>query len=593
MDPFGNKLERLRRSLQISGTDIYIVPCYDLHLGEYVPGHWRIIEWLTGFTGSSATVVVTDSFAGLWTDSRYFIQAERQLAGTGFMTMKPGQSPWSGYLDFICENAQSGKKIGVDGRIFPIREFRSLTEKLKSGDVCIDTGFNPIDDIWTGRPSLPGSQAFDHPVELAGKGRDEKIALVRKLMNQQGVDFHLLTSPDDIMWLLNIRGNDLKYSPVLLSFALIGYDQILLFVNEAAIPVKTASEFDKSGIVMLPYQETTEIIAPLTRGQSVLLDPRTTSVSIFNSLSGASRIMEDISVPAKLKAVKNRTETENIGRVMISDGVALTRFFHWLENNLGRPALTESSLCSRLEEFRSQQAGYRGPSFAPVVAFNENSALPHYDPFAGPAAGIGDRGIILIDSGGQYDGGTTDITRTIVSGSPTQRQKSDFTLVLKGHINLALAKFPAGTRGHQLDILARKALWEAGLNYGHGTGHGVGYYLNVHEGPQGISPCAGTAPIESGMLLSNEPAIYREGEYGIRIENIVLCYEDEISEFGCFLRFDTLSLCYIEKSLIETSLLDQREISWLNNYHSEVFHRLSPHLTEDERTWLRKKTEGI
>ncbi|HQG76762.1 MAG TPA: aminopeptidase P family protein [Bacteroidales bacterium] len=593
MDLNGNKLARLRKSLQISGTDIFILPCYDLHLGEYVPGHWRIIEWLTGFTGSSATVVVTDSFAGLWTDSRYFIQAERQLSGTGFMTMKPELSSWTGYQDFIRENVEPGMKIGVDGRIFPVRDFRKLKENLKDKDVFIDTECNPVDEIWSARPPLPRAQAFDFPVEFAGKGRDEKISGVRKLMDQQGVDFHLLTSPDDIMWLLNIRGSDLKYSPVLLSFALIGNDQILLFVDESGIPPKTASEFDTSGIVMLPYEETSEIISGVVRGYSVLIDPRTTSVSIFNSLSGASRIMEDITFPARLKAVKNKTEIENIGRVMIRDGVALTRFFHWLENNLGSSALTESSLSSMLEEFRSQQEGYRGPSFAPIIAFNENSALPHYDPSAGTAAEIGDRGIILVDSGGQYAGGTTDITRTIAVGSPTQRQKTDFTLVLKGHINLALAKFPAGTKGCQLDILARRALWESGLNYGHGTGHGIGYYLNVHEGPQGISPLASSAAIESGMLLSNEPAIYREGEYGIRIENIVLCYEDEISEYGCFLRFDTLSLCYIDKSLIELSLLDQREISWLNKYHSEVFHRLSPYLTENERIWLREKTEGI
>jgi Xaa-Pro aminopeptidase len=278
---------------------------------------------------------------------------------------------------------------------------------------------------------------------------------------------------------------------------------------------------------------------------------------------------------------------------MISDGVALTRFFFWLENNPGKSMLTETSLSDKLEEFRSQHSDYRGPSFAPVIAFNRNSALPHYDHAVSPVTEIGDRGILLIDSGGHYLGGTTDITRTIPVGVPTPRQKADFTLVLKGHIGLALAKFPEGTRGYQLDILARRALWDAGLNYGHGTGHGVGYYLNVHEGPQNISPYANKTMIEAGMLISNEPAIYREGEYGIRIENLVICYEDEITEYGCFLKFDTVSLCYIEKSLIEISMLDQQEISWLNRYHTEVFHRLSSYLSEDERLWLKEKTEKI
>lgn len=593
MEFHGNKLTRLRKALQISGIDVFILPSSDPHLGEYVPGHWRIIEWLTGFTGSSATVVVTNKFAGLWTDSRYYIQAEMQLEGSGFQTIKPGISSWNSYMDYISEEVQEGTKIGFDGRIFSIFDFRELTDKLKGRNVCFDTDCTLIDEMWTGRPPLPGSQAFDHPIDSAGKGRADKISEVRRIMNQQGANFHLLTSPDDIMWLLNIRGNDLKYSPLLLSFALVGNDQILLFADEAGIPFGIASAFDKLGIVILPYHEITEIISPVAEGYSVLLNPRTTSVSLFNSLSKASGLLEGISIPARLKAVKNKTEIENIGRVMVSDGVAVTRFFFWLENNLGRSVLTETSLSVKLEEFRSLESNYRGQSFAPVIAFNSNSALPHYDPAVSPATEIGDRGILLIDSGGHYTGGTTDITRTIPVGSPTARQKTDFTMVLKGHINLAMAKFPEGTRGYQLDILARRALWDAGLNYGHGTGHGVGYYLNVHEGPQNISPYANKTMIEAGMLLSNEPAIYRAGEYGIRIENLVLCYEDEITEYGCFLKFDTVSLCYIEKSLIEISMLNQREINWLNRYHTEVFHKISPYLSEDERLWLKEKTEKI
>lgn len=579
--------------MQISGVDALILPSADPHMGEYIPDHWRIIEWLTGFTGSAATVVVTNEFAGLWTDSRYYTQAEMQLKGTGFQTVRPGIYSWKSYMDFILEEVPAGKKIGIDGRLYSIYDFRELTNKVKGRDVRFDTECNLIEGMWEGRPPLPVSQASDHPIVSAGKGREDKISEVRRIMNQHGADFHLLTSPDDIMWMLNIRGNDLKYSPLLLSYALIGNDQILFFADEACIPFKIASAFDRLGIVILPYSEITGIIPSVTEGCSVLLNPLTTSVSIYNSLSKASSIIEEISIPARLKAVKNRTEIENIGRVMISDGVALTRFFFWLENNLGRSVLTETSLSGKIEELRSQQIDYRGQSFAPVIAFNRNSALPHYDPAVNPETEIGERGILLIDSGGHYTGGTTDITRTIPVGLPTPRQKTDFTMVLKGHINLALAKFPEGTRGYQLDILARRALWDAGLNYGHGTGHGVGYYLNVHEGPQNISPSPNKTIIEAGMLISNEPAIYREGEYGIRIENLVLCYEDEITEYGCFLKFDTVSLCYIEKSLIEISMLDQKEITWLNRYHSEVYHKLSPYLSADERSWLKGKTEKI
>jgi Xaa-Pro aminopeptidase len=367
----------------------------------------------------------------------------------------------------------------------------------------------------------------------------------------------------------------------------------MLFIDDAKIPLKFASEFDKLGIALLPYDETAEIVPTVTEGFSVLINPAVTSVALYNSISKKSNIIEDTSIPARLKSIKNKTEIANIGNVMIKDGVALTRFFYWFDSNHGRLPMTENSLADRLLELRSQQEGFIEPSFATIVAFNENSALPHYTPEEGKEAEIGERGLLLIDSGGQYMGGTTDITRTIAVGIPSPQQKRDFTLILKGHINLALAKFPDGTRGYQLDFIARRAMWGSGMNYSHGTGHGVGYCLNVHEGPQSISPADNKTVIEAGMLTSNEPAIYREGEYGIRIENLILCYEDEETEFGQFLRFDTVSLCYIEKSLIDRSLLDQKEIDWLNLYHSEVYDKLNPHLTAEEKLWLKEKTEPL
>jgi Xaa-Pro aminopeptidase len=587
------KLALLRAALKQNSIDAYIIPLSDPHLGENIPDHWKIIPWLTGFTGSAATVVITASFAGLWTDSRYFIQADKELAGSGFSLIKPTAFKPSSYVDWLAENIGPGRRIAFDGRVYSITGFRKLEQRLKAKNIIFDSDCDLITDLWSNRPSMPSSEAWDHPVEFSGRDRSWKMAEVREEMKKMGVDLHLLTSVDDIMWLLNIRGSDLTYSPLCISFAIIGEVQILFFVDDKKIPQHLASEFDKLGIVMLPYEDTAGMISSLTEGSSILINPSTTSVTFYNSIPSRFRIVEDISIPARMKAIKNKTEIENISGVMIKDGVALTRFFHWIENNKGIVPMTELSLAIKLQELRAQQEGFLGASFSTITALNEHAALPHYAPASETDAMLGERGILLVDSGGQYYGGTTDITRTISIDNPTTQQKEDFTLVLKGHIKLAMAKFPHGTRGYQLDMLARKALWDHGNDYGHGTGHGVGYCLSVHEGPQVINPSDNKTAIEPGMLISNEPGIYREGEYGIRTENMIICYEDEETEFGQFLKFDTVSLCYIDKSLIEKSLLDKEEIDWINSYHSEVFDKISPHLTKEEKIWLKEKTEPL
>jgi Xaa-Pro aminopeptidase len=591
MTTFVERLALVRAALKQNRIDAYIIPLADPHLGENIPDHWKIIPWLSGFTGSSATIVITDSFAGLWTDSRYFIQAEKQLAGSGFILMKPIAFTPSGYIDWLDENIPDGITIAFDGRIFSIAGFRKLEKCLKNKKIIFKNDCDLIGDLWSDRPLMPSSEAWDHPVEYSGRERSFKMAEVRKAMKKNGADLHLLTSVEDIMWLLNIRGYDLTYTPICISFAIIDEAQILLFVDDRKIPQHLASEFDRLGIVMLPYEETAGMISSLTEASSILINPSTTSVALYNSIPSEFRIVEDISIPAQMKAKKNKTEIENVSRVMIKDGVALTKFFHFIENNIGIVPMTELSLAVRLQELRTQQKGLLGASFATIVAYNDHAALPHYAATSETDAEIGERGMLLVDSGGQYFGGTTDITRTISIGNPTSQQKKDFTLVLKGHIRLANAKFPLGTRGYQLDILARKDLWDNGYDYGHGTGHGVGYCLNVHEGPQVINPSDNKTVIEPGMLISNEPGIYREGEYGIRIENLVISYEDEETEFGQFLKFDTVSLCYIDKSLIEKTLLDKEEIDWINSYHSEVFEKLSPHLNNEEKMWLKEKTD--
>jgi Xaa-Pro aminopeptidase len=593
MTPSEEKLASLRILMKDSGIDAYVIPSSDPHLGEYIPDHWRIISWLTGFTGSNATLVITGIFAGLWTDSRYFIQAENQLKGSGYVLMKPSAYEKGDFIEWIAANISPLSKVALDGSIFSVERTRKIEKELSNKNISFDFNCDLISGLWTDRPLMPVKMAFDHNIKFCGKERSAKIAEVRELMKIKCTDYHLLTAIDDIMWLLNIRGGDIEYSPLLTSFAIIGEEQILLFTDESKIPLKLASEFDRLGIVILPYEETAAILSALSPDSTILLNPATTSSSLYNSVPPGMKIIEELTIPTRMKAVKNRVEIDNIGKTMIKDGIALTRFFYWLEKNNGLIPLTEVSLGEKLNSLRSEDENYLGPAFQIIVAFNEHGALPHYSATPESDSVIDKDGILLVDSGGQYLEGTTDITRTIALGKPTLRQKRDFTLVLKGTISLALAKFPAGTKGCNLDLLARKALWDNGLDYGHGTGHGVGFCLNVHEGPQSIGKGSGKESlvvIEPCMLISDEPAIYREGEYGIRIENLIICFEDEETEFGQFLKFDTVSLCYIDKSLIDISLLDQHEIDWLNSYHIEVYEKLNSHLTSEERIWLKDKT---
>lgn len=590
---FNIYLASVREALKNNGIDAYIIPSTDPHLGENVPDHWRIIEWLTGFTGSAGTVVITDTFAGLWTDSRYLIQAGNQLSGSDFVAVNPSEK--KDYISWIGSNLHEGARIALDGRLFSIEQTRRLMKSFENKKFSFDFTCDLISDIWTDRPPMPHSSAFDHPIIYCGKGRSEKIAEVRELMKNKSIDYQLLTSPDDIMWLLNIRGKDIRYCPVIISFALIGEEQILLFTDESKIPLKLASEFDRLGIVMLPYEETAGMISTLSSDSSILYNPSTTSAELCKSIPQGIKLIEEINTVSRLKAVKNETEIGNIRNAMIKDGVALTKFFFWLEHNVSEK-MTELSLIEKIDALRSENETCLGPSFSSIVAFNEHGALPHYTATPESASIITGDGILLVDSGGQYLDGTTDITRTIATGTPTQQQRRDYSLVLKGTINLAMAEFPSGTKGFQLDMLARRSLWENGLNYGHGTGHGVGFCLNVHEGPQSIGPVFGPGTkiiLEPGMLTSDEPAVYREGEYGIRIENLILCRNDHETEYGQFLKFETVSLCYIDKTLIDISLLDPKEIKWLNSYHAEVYEKLSPFLTAEENEWLKEKTSRI
>ncbi|MDX9902792.1 MAG: aminopeptidase P family protein [Bacteroidales bacterium] len=595
-DVHRSRLAAVRALMKKRGIDALIVPSADPHLGEYVPDHWRVIRWLTGFTGSAGTVVITSRFAGLWTDSRYFIQAAGQLRETGFELVRLKIPHTPEYIDWLAEKMKGGSLVSVDGRLVSASIASLLRGRLKEQGIRLSLRSDLITPVWHDRPPLPDEEAFTLPLEFAGESRNDKIYRVRERMKAMDVDYQLLTSCDDVMWLLNIRGRDITYSPLLLSFAIVRRDQVVLFADEGKIPGIMKAELDRDGVVLLPYEITASVLRSLPGGSRLLLSPSTTSATLRGAVPGTIRVIHDLSIPTRLKAIRNETEIKNLREVMIRDGVALTRFFIWLEKSLGREKITELSASARLEALRMEQEGCTGPSFATIAAFNEHAALPHYVPGPDSDAVLEPSGIFLLDSGGQYYGGTTDITRTVALGQPDDEMRKHFTLALRGTIDLAMARFPHGTRGYQLELLARKALWDNGLNYGHGTGHGVGSFLNVHEGPQTIGSAATgdlKTVIEPGMVTSDEPAVYLEGKYGFRTENLILCVSDRESDYGKFLRFETVTLCYIDRALTDLSLLDEMELQWLNEYHETVYNMLADRLEPEERDWLGRKTAPL
>lgn len=596
MSSSNERLSMIRQLMKDDDIDAYIIPVTDPHLGEYVPDRWKIIRWLTGFTGSAANVVITSDFAGLWTDSRYFIQAEEQLSGSGLELVKLIIPHTPEYIDWLAGNLPEESRVAVDGRVISIGTVNLLNKTLGREKISLVTDKDYISGIWEDRPAMPADKAFEHSTEFAGLNRREKLRLVRTRMTEMGVDYHLLTSLDDIAWLMNIRGNDVNYSPLFTAFGLVTPDQFLLFADDARIPETLKSDLETDEVTILPYDRISSVISSLEDDYAILITPGTTSAGLYKSIPAKMEIAEDVSIPTRLKAIKNDVEISNIKKVMVRDGVALTKFFSWLDIYMGKQSVTEISAAEKLLSFRMDEENCTGPSFATIAGYRAHGALPHYISTPDTDVLLEQDGIFLVDSGGQYLDGTTDVTRTITLGNPTAKQKRDFTLALKGTIGLALAKFPKGTKGYQIDILARKALWDNGMNYGHGTGHGVGFFLNVHEGPQTIGTGASGDPktvLEPGMLISDEPAIYMEGEYGFRTENLILCVKDQTTGYGEFLKFETVTLCYIDTSLILTDLLTGDEAKWINDYHVRVYDTLRPLLSDKESEWLKKKTRRI
>jgi len=591
------RLKALREELANRSLDAFIVPSSDPHQSEYVASHWETRVWLSGFTGSAGILVITSDYAGLWTDSRYFLQAEQQLAGTGINLHKQGVPYAPEHLSWLGQQLHAGATVGVDGRLFSVNQVRRMLRVFDEYDVHLDYEQDPIEMIWPDRPARPDRPVVEHDLSYAGLSRAAKLQRVRARMAEEEASYYLVSTLDDIAWVLNLRSDDVAFNPVFVAYLVIGKTSTFLFIDADKIAEKLAAELQEDGVQLKDYDQVGAFLANRLPGDQVWLDLSTTHIQHYNELNDDQRLPgKNLIQP--LKARKNETEINHIREAMRKDGIALTRFYRWLEATLAAGETpTEFEVSERLAGFRGEQEGYRGESFAAIVGYRANGAIVHYRPMPDTSAQIESEGILLIDSGGQYIDGTTDITRTIALSEPTPDQKRHYTHVLRGHIALSRQVFPAGTTGVQLDTLARQYLWGAGLNYGHGTGHGVGFFLNVHEGPQSISPNPRSPrtqqSLEPGMLTSNEPGYYLTGEYGIRIENLVLCREYLDTDQGAFYEFEPLTLFPIATDLIDHSLMGTEDIAWLNNYHQQVYDGLAPLLEESDRLWLQQKCQPI
>jgi len=592
MTQIKQRLAQLRQAMKNAGVSACIVPGTDPHASEYIADYWKEREWISGFDGSAGTVAITLENGGLWTDSRYFLQGGEQLAGSGIDLMKQGLPDTPEMIAWICAELKAGERVGVNAQMFSVNAFAAMKNEFTANGIQL-ISIDLLAEVWTERPALPLNPLYVFDTKYTGRSAAEKLTALRFELAKSNADFMVLSALDDIAWLYNIRGNDVDYNPVVIAYSLVSANKAVLFIDNEKFNAETKAYLDSQGVTIAPYLEIYNALKEIPHGKSVLIDGAKLNQSLNEAIPLNTPRRNQMSPVFKLKSIKNETEVTGIRWAMVKDGVALTRFFRWLEANLSSGKLTEMSISAKLYEFRQMQENFVGESFGTIAGYKGHGAIVHYRATESSDATLQPEGILLLDSGGQYLDGTTDITRTIALGEPTREQKSDFTLVLKGHIALAKAIFPAGTRGSQLDILARKALWDMGLNYGHGTGHGVGHFLNVHEGPQSIRMDENPTVLLPGMIISNEPGMYRTGEYGIRTENLIHVVPAVSTEFGNFLEFETLTLFPIDRNLMEIMLIDEAESEWIDDYHRKVFESLAPHLTIEEQDWLKEKCKPI
>jgi Xaa-Pro aminopeptidase len=591
------KLKALRQLMKRHRVRAYLIPSADPHQSEYVPECWKRRQFVTGFTGSAGDAVVTLDKAGLWADSRYHLQAERELRGSEFRLFKLGLPGTPTWLEWLVRELRSGQKLGLDPRLISHQSYEKLQTDLGRRGISIKSiGKNLVDGIWPQQPETPRNSVVIQPQEYAGESVKDKLGRLRRKMAEDEVDAHVLTTLDAIAWLFNIRGADVEFNPVAVAYATVTRKKAALFIDRKKLSRKIEFALSKN-IEIRPYDNFPTYLLQLGReGQRVWLDETSVSQWVVDELGKDAALILKPSPVALFKAVKNKAEIAGAKAAHTRDGAAMVQFLYWLEKEVLEGGVTELSAARKLEEFRSLQPLFRGLSFRTISSYGEHGAVVHYSVSPETDLPIKPKGIYLVDSGSQYLDATTDITRTIALGKTTDEQRDRFTLVLKGLIALSTVSFPQGTSGPQLDILARKALWEKGLNYGHGTGHGIGAYLNVHEGPQSIAPARGTGiALEPGMILSVEPGFYKDGEYGLRLENLVLVVKDEArSKFGsAFYAFETLTLCPIDLRLVKRELLRDSEVRWLNSYHHRVRRALTPLLSKPEAAWLARATAPL
>lgn len=581
------RIEELRTVMKSEGIDAFVFPSTDPHNGEYVPEHWKGREFISGFNGSAGTAVVTMDDAALWTDSRYFLQAVEQLAGTGFRLMKlkiegtPTISQWLGRK----LAANGGTVVGIDGMVNSIGTVEALADELRAeGGITLRTNFDPLKVIWKDRPAIPSDMAIVHPQKYAGESAQSKIARIRQALRERHVEGMLVSALDDIAWALNIRGTDVHCNPVVVSYLLITMDSVTLYINSDKLTPVVREHLAANGVMTDEYENVKKGLAGYD-GYNILMDPDETCYTLYKAYGDRPKVLAPSPLPS-MKIVKNETEIMGYRYAMLRDGIAMVKFLRWLVPAVEEGGVTEVSASDELEAFRAEQSLFKDISFDTIAGYGAHGAIVHYEPTPETDIELKPEGLLLLDSGAQYLDGTTDITRTIALGPVTDEQKHIYTLVLKGHIRLAMAKFPANASGTQLDILAREAMWREGLNYMHGTGHGVGSYLSVHEGPHQIRMEYKPEPLRAGMTVTNEPGLYLAGKFGVRIENTMLITEYMNTEYGRFLKLEPLTLCPIDKAPIDVDMLADEELDYLNDYHAAVFKSLSPYLDDEMTEWL-------
>jgi Xaa-Pro aminopeptidase len=586
------KLSAIRQQMQIDGVAAYIIPSADPHMSEYLPKRYKCIPFVTGFTGSVSTVVITQDFAGLWADARYFEQAEEQLVGSGFELVKLKVQHSPEYIQWLNESLPEGSTIAFDENLVSIL-LADLLQKQLAYKKMKFSHQDYLAQIWENRPSLPNAPAFLIAEEFVGKSVATKLAEVRQVMKQQNANYHLISSLDDMAWLFNMRGADVSYNPVVLSFALIAENSANLYIDQSKLTPEDKAVLAKNGVEVLNYDSVANDLSNIKAESSILIDPKRNCFALYKLIPHSVQKVLNINPSTDLKALKNEIEISNTREAMIKDGVAITQFLKWVKDNVAKIEITEISAAVQLKAFRAAQDGFVGESFNTIAAYKSHGALPHYGATEQSDVTIKAEGLFLVDSGGQYRYGTTDITRVIPMGNNTDEEAIDYTLVLKAMIEGCKTRFPKGTCGYQIDAITRRPMWDYALNYGHGTGHGVGYFLNVHEGPQVFNATATAIPVELGMITSIEPGIYRSGKHGIRIENLVLTIKDQSNEFNEFYAFEALTLAPIDTTLVKKELLEQAHIDWLNNYHTLVYEKLSSLLNDEENAFLAEMTKKL